>query len=348
MTGSRTLPSGGRATEASLPDGAPNRTSAMYVLAVCVAVAASSLVVSWLAGRWSVPRPMQELIRLLALIVLFGVVLRRVMRRWEIHARAAAERERDAARREQEAVEQIHRATQVQTSFLTAVSHELRTPLTSIVGHATTLADLTGKRDQSDLHLLATRLVASSRRLETLVLDLLDCDALLRNVGRARPRLCDIGDVIRQVTDRIDLDGRTLMLAGCPTAVHVDVAKLERTVALLVDNAVRHTPPDTLVVIQWRLENDELLLIIDDDGPGLPPDLLPLVFKPFTQGRHAATVASPGLGIGLALAAENVRLHGGRIVASANPTGGARITIRLPQPPTDVPTRRPLSTTTTR
>ncbi len=218
----------------------------------------------------------------------------------------------------------------MRSTFLNGVSHELRTPLSSIVGYGSTIhrhaVDLTTEQVEG----LAGRLVVNAERLERLVLDLLDTDALLRGVETVQVRRTDIGPLVRRAVSHTDPGDRTIDLDGPPLVAEVDGAKVERVIQLLLDNVVRHTSPTAGVMVRWGSRGTNLVLSVDDEGPGLAPDLSDRVFEPFVQGRPARDSARPGLGIGLTLVDQYVRLHHGRVVATNRPSGGAHIEVTLP------------------
>ena len=96
----------------------------------------------------------------------------------------------------------------------------------------------------------------------------------------------------------------------------------------LLQNAAKYTPPGTRVEISARVEGDCMLIVVDDDGPGLPFEDPERVFEKFQRGRNEDSIVGAGLGLAICRAA--ARLHGGDIRAAANSAGGARFELRLP------------------
>ncbi|MET8052628.1 ATP-binding protein [Streptosporangium sp. NPDC005286] len=86
------------------------------------------------------------------------------------------------------------------------------------------------------------------------------------------------------------------------------------------------------MLVQVRADTDQIAVIVSDDGPGIPADLLPHVFDRFTKG-DAARTRTDGSGLGLAIATENARLHGGTLTATNAPRGGTILTLSLPRNP---------------
>jgi signal transduction histidine kinase len=97
----------------------------------------------------------------------------------------------------------------------------------------------------------------------------------------------------------------------------------------LVVNATRHTPAGTTVWVGVRRQDGGVLLVVEDEGPGVPPELREQVFEPFRKGRNVADHA-PGSGIGLALVARFATLHGGRAWVEDRQGGGASFRVFLP------------------
>jgi PAS domain S-box-containing protein len=114
----------------------------------------------------------------------------------------------------------------------------------------------------------------------------------------------------------------------------VSHAMVERILENLLANAVRHTPPDTLVWVRVARQDQGVLIAVDDAGGGVPPELRAALFEPFRQGPEAPTHA-PGVGIGLTLVARFAELHGGRAWVEERPGGGSSFQVLLPDPPAE-------------
>lgn len=238
---------------------------------------------------------------------------------------------RRALRREREASERLRALSELKSSFLTTVSHELRTPLTSVVGYAVTLekrGDDLPAEVRSDA---VRRLATNARKLERLVLDLLDLDRLGR--GALKPELApaDVGKLVSRVVEESDLGGRPVEVEAEPVVAAVDARKVERIADYLLANTAKHTPPGTRVWVRVRPSGDGVLIAVDDEGPGVPEELKKAIFEPFRHGASDGT--SPGAGIGLSLVAELARAHGGRAWVGDRPGGGASFRVYLPGAP---------------
>ncbi|WP_020133805.1 sensor histidine kinase [Streptomyces sp. 351MFTsu5.1] len=217
--------------------------------------------------------------------------------------------------------------------FLADASHELRTPLASIAGYAELVNRGTGVVDP----VLAWRRVsAESARMTALVEDLL----LLARLDEGDPLRTARVDVAALVAEAV-WEARSadsshdwqLELPVEPSASATgDAPLLRRAVAALLSNARTHTPVGTRIVTSVEASHDHCLISVRDDGPGIPPPLLPTVFERFTRAdtsRSRADASAGGSGLGLSLALAVTEAHGGHIAVQSAP-GRTEFTIRLP------------------
>ena len=236
----------------------------------------------------------------------------------------------EAFRREREATQRLRALDDMKNTFLEAVSHDLRTPLTSILGSAITLEQASPSLAHEDSRDLVRRIAANARKLDRLLSDLLDVDRLQRGILTPQRRPTDVGTLVQQAVSESDLlKGHSLELDLEPVVVSIDAAKVERIVENLLANAARHTPPETRIWVGAKAQDGGVLIAVEDEGPGVPPDMREAVFEPFRQAPGAST-PSPGVGVGLSLVARFAELHGGRAWAEERPGGGASFKVFLP------------------
>ena len=210
------------------------------------------------------------------------------------------------------------------------MSHDLRTPLATILGNAVTLEhadelDLSAEERRS----MARTLAAKAQRLTALITDLLDMDRLTR--GALEPRLAPeelAGVIERAVRDAEQLAGRTVELHLVPAVVMVDRSMVERIVDNLLENAAKHTPGDVVIRVRSVPVGTGAEIVVEDDGPGIPPDQRDRLFRPFERGS-SSNEQSPGVGLGLSLVARFAELHGGRAWVDEAPGGGAAFHVIL-------------------
>jgi signal transduction histidine kinase len=220
----------------------------------------------------------------------------------------------------------------MKTTFLQAVSHDLRTPLTTVLGISLTLERRAAGLPSDDVADLLRRLSTSARKLDGLLADLLDLDRLARGTLSPRRQVVDVGGLTRRVVDDAGVAAEhTVVVEAPPVAIAVDAPKVERIVENLVVNAARHTAAGTTIWVCVQPQADGgVLLLVEDEGPGVPAELREQIFQPFRKGRNVADYA-PGSGIGLALVARFASLHGGRAWVEDRPGGGASFRVLLPQ-----------------
>lgn len=208
------------------------------------------------------------------------------------------------------------------------LAHELKTPLTSVRGLAQLLSgfDLSEERRRS----VAGMVARESARLAEMVETLLDLERIkLRDFQRSSS-LVDFPELARERTAFLASGGeREIRFSGEPgLAVQGDAALLVRVVDNLVGNALKFAPGEPVDVTAGRAGDESVCLTVRDRGPGIPPGEREEIFRRFARGGSAAAV--PGLGLGLALVAEIVRWHGGRIDVEAPGSGGSLFRVTLP------------------
>jgi signal transduction histidine kinase len=217
--------------------------------------------------------------------------------------------------------------------FLADASHELRTPLASIAGYAELMNRGT---DRIEPVLAWRRVSAESARMTGLVEDLL----LLARLDEGRPLQSREVDLAALVAEAVwdaraaagDHDWQLELSLDAPALVTGDEARLHQVVANLLANARMHTPGGTRVVASVESTDERRVIRVRDDGPGIPPAVLPTVFERFTRAdtsRSRADARSGGSGLGLAIAAAITGAHGGRIQVDSIP-GRTEFTIELP------------------
>jgi PAS domain S-box-containing protein len=212
--------------------------------------------------------------------------------------------------------------------MVSGVAHELNNPLTAILAFAQDL--LLQVQNPTDTEALTT-IVQQSQRCRAIVQDLLTF-ARTKREDRQSITAREIVDRVlpafqRQAESlRIRLD---ILVGDELPPVHANPAAMEQVLTNLLSNAFYATGPGGTVAVLARVDGDRLLLIVEDDGPGIPPDVLPRLFEPFF------TTKDPGKGTGLGLSVSHgiVEQHEGTLQAG-NRTGpaerGARFTVRLP------------------
>ncbi len=215
--------------------------------------------------------------------------------------------------------------------FAGNVSHELRSPLTTMVN---AVEVLTGRADQLDpegrevLELLADDV----HRFAQMVEDLLEISRFDAGVVRVRREPTNVGELVAMVADRCA--GRPVTEVG-PNAEEVvswvDRRRLERVVENLVHNAESHAGGVTRVLVTATA--DTVFVNVEDRGPGIPDGEQERIFERFSRAEAHRSGNPEGVGLGLALVFEHVRLHGGRVWAERNSPRGTRFVVEIPVQP---------------
>jgi two-component system sensor histidine kinase BaeS len=221
---------------------------------------------------------------------------------------------------------------QLRRSFMADVSHELRTPLSVLKGELEAIED--GVRTMTPATLAS--LQSEVATLSKLVSDLYDLS--LSDIGALSYRMADvdIGDVLHSTLGVFQqrLAERGLKVEtriDSPAVVNGDEGRLQQLFTNLLENCARYTQSDGTVRVACRNTNDDVLIEIEDSGPGVAADILPRIFQRFVRAEASRNRSHGGAGLGLAICANIVQAHGGTITASAAPLGGLLISIRLPR-----------------
>ena len=218
--------------------------------------------------------------------------------------------------------------------FVADASHELRTPLASIRGYA----ELTRRgREQvgPDTRHALGRIESEAGRMSLLVEDLL----LLARLDAGRPLQFEQTDLVPLVVDTIS-DARAagqdhnwrLDLPDEPALVSADAARLQQVLVKLLGNARTHTPPGTTVTARVQRRGTWLCVDVEDNGQGIPAELLPHVFERFARGDSARSRATGSTGLGLAIVQAVATAHSGAVTVDSVP-GRTVFTVHLPALP---------------
>jgi len=237
--------------------------------------------------------------------------------------------QRTVAMHEHDVSEQLRDLNELKNTLLHAVSHDLKGPLAGIIGAMSTLRrgnelQLTGDEVES----LYQMIEQSGRKMNRLIDDMLDLERLDRGQVQPEREPTDVGEMVRRVArEAPGMDTHPVRIDGEQLLANIDPAKVERIVENLLVNAARHTPGGTPVHVSVAQSEDGIMLVIEDEGPGVPEELKSTLFDPFRQGP---TAAGRGVGIGLSLVRSFAELHGGSAEIEDRDGGGARFVVMLP------------------
>jgi PAS domain S-box-containing protein len=249
-------------------------------------------------------------------------------------------RARDALRRANEErerlVAELQAASRTKDEFLAMLGHELRNPLAPIVATLDVMRLRAGGVESREVAVIRRQ----SEHLVRLVDDLLDVGRIVSGKVELKDERVAIAQVLAEAAH---MAAPLIEQRGHTFEMHVerdglfcrgDAVRLAQCVSNLLTNAARYTPPDGRIVLSALREDDTVVIRVTDNGQGMAAEELPRVFELFMQGERS----DGGLGIGLALVRNLMRLHGGSVTAvSAGPGCGSEFTLRLPAAGADAP-----------
>jgi signal transduction histidine kinase len=279
-------------------------------------------------SRQAVTEPVERLIFVLGLTGLGALVL-------------AAAGGRFMSRR---AMRPVQEAFGRQRTFIADASHELKTPLTLIRADAEVLSrGIDDPNKTSDNRELVDDLLGETDRMSAVLSDLLllaRLDAQKVSVSREP---FDLALVISETSERFaaraSAERKNLQVHHSgKLPARGDASRTDQSLAALLDNALRFTPPGGTITVEGRITNKQVEVTVTDTGPGIAPESIDLIFERFYRAdtHSAARSRGPyggGTGLGLAIARDLVRAQGGELSAENVEGGGARFTLSLPNGP---------------
>ncbi|GHT86210.1 phosphate regulon sensor histidine kinase PhoR [Betaproteobacteria bacterium] len=240
-------------------------------------------------------------------------------------------------------ITQLEQAEAIRRDFVSNVSHEIRTPLTVLMGFVETMQTLELSEEERQEYL--QRMASQAVRMHNLVDDLL---TISRLDGRPPPDLSEwmsIKKLLQQCeTDAYALSALTLGENAPHHIIFPDAAvqaqageiagaavELQSALFNLISNAVRYTPPDGDIVIDWcKLENGNARFSVQDSGPGIAPEHIPRLTERFYRVDNDRSRRSGGTGLGLAIVSRVLRRHGATLHIDSKPGHGACFAIEFP------------------
>lgn len=243
--------------------------------------------------------------------------------------------------RKAEEIENLNRelqyANQAKDEFLAMVSHELRTPLNSMIGWMQMIrGGLLHESEYQDAYQTIERNAYDQLQL---IEDLIDISRIVSGKMQIHAEVIDVNRVLQNAISSVKpaLQSKGIQLNNNltqPVMVYADPDRLQQVFWNLLNNAVKFTPKQGRIDLEFAQEDSNVRISIQDSGQGIEPDLLPFIFDRFRQGDNSVARKHLGLGLGLAICRHLIELHGGRIRAhSTGKNQGARFEIELPVAP---------------
>ena len=243
----------------------------------------------------------------------------------------AMENAQNAMEKEKNAV--IAKNEQLRADLLRAISHDLRTPLCSISGNADMLLSNCALLDEATKHQIYTDIYDDSEWLIGVVENLLSITRL--NDGRLKFKFSDqlldevIAEALRHISRKHD-DYR--IVSDCEELVlaRMDVRLIIQVLVNLIDNAIKYTPPGTVICIQGTKTDGKAQISVKDNGPGIPDEMKPHIFQMFYTGKTTVADSHRSLGLGLALCHSIIEAHDGTLILTDHDPHGCNFTFTLP------------------
>ena len=243
----------------------------------------------------------------------------------------AMENAQNAMEKEKNAV--IAKNEQLRADLLRAISHDLRTPLCSISGNADMLLSNSGRLDEATKHQIYTDIYDDAEWLIGVVENLLSITRL--NDGRLKFKFSDqlldevIAESLRHISRKHDdykivSDCEELVLA------RMDVRLIIQVLVNLIDNAIKYTPPGSVICIQGTKTDGKAQISVKDNGPGIPEEMKPHIFQMFYTGKTTVADSHRSLGLGLALCHSIIEAHDGTLILTDHDPHGCNFTFTLP------------------
>jgi two-component system OmpR family sensor kinase len=212
--------------------------------------------------------------------------------------------------------------------FVATAAHELRTPLTVVSGLASTLRQFRGEMSDDNVDRALDSILRQSRRMNALIENLLDLAQLQAGHVPPRARLA-LAELVGDALELAPPPGSTtvrLLESEPGLVVSGDRMSLVRLLVNLLANAYHYGGPE--IVIEMGKDASHAVVVVADDGDGVPPELVPTLFEPFTRGANVGTVV--GSGLGLALSHRLAASVGSQLSYGPAEPRGARFVVRVP------------------
>ncbi len=209
--------------------------------------------------------------------------------------------------------------------FVSDASHELRTPLTVIRGYSEILQKPNLDKEQQSR--AVSRIETESLRMEKLVKDLLTLTKADESTNQ-KYKLVDLSKLISEYFDDLKVQNpkrEVINLITKPLPFFADEDSIRQLFSNIVQNILRHTPSDSKVEISSIEKNEEIEIVIDDSGPGIPEDLRNQVFERFSRIDESRSRETGGFGLGMSIIKSIVEKHKGKIILEDSKFGGLRI-----------------------
>lgn len=213
--------------------------------------------------------------------------------------------------------------------LMAVLSHDLRNLLTPLRNRIDLISQRAGRENRRRDLREATEAILAIERLQQLVSNLLDTERLEHGLFTMRPARLDLVRLTRETAGSLNGTTEIRVRASGEVTVLADPSRLRQALENVITNGVQHSPagePVTVTVKAERRAGKEWAVVtVADEGPGIPPDRIPFLFKRYQPGN-----GSVGLGLGLFLAQEIAKAHGGTLTVDSIPGDGTKFRLAFP------------------
>jgi signal transduction histidine kinase len=227
----------------------------------------------------------------------------------------------------------IKDAEQLKDDFLSLVSHELRTPLTTIHGGAHLLLYDQEQLDAETQQMLLADLFGESRRLATLIENMVQLGQIRAGRFQLETEPVHVAKLVEgaiRAVQEAAPDRRFAVEVEPDLLAAGDPGRLEQVLRNLLTNAVKYSPPGSLIEVGATAADDEVMIAVRDQGAGIAEEDLGRIFERFERGAQGRSGTASGMGLGLYLAKQIVEAQGGRIWVEQPVDGGTRVRLTMP------------------
>lgn len=236
--------------------------------------------------------------------------------------------------REKEAAALLAQKEQLRANLLRAISHDLRTPLTSISGNASNLLSNYEQLDKETVFQMFTDIYDDSQWLISLVENLLSVtriDEGRLNFHKTTELMEEvIEEALRHISRKRTEHEITTEFRNEMLLVSIDAKLILQVLINIIDNAIKYTPPGSLIKLVVQKKENMAVVSVADNGPGIPDEIKPRVFEMFFTGNSKIIDSRRSLGLGLALCKSIINIHGGELTLEDNCPQGCIFTFTLP------------------
>ncbi|QTA37830.1 GHKL domain-containing protein [Thermosipho ferrireducens] len=233
-------------------------------------------------------------------------------------------------------LEKLKQLDRMKTEFVANVSHELRTPLAAIKAYTETLLNMEVD-PESNKEFLGT-IMEQSEKLEMLLNDLLDftlVESGTMELEFSEFEICKLVDSVVKKLIKLSEKLGVKVLVNCDSfEVKADKKRIFQVIYNLLDNAIKFSDKqkdERIAKIAVKKSEDDLVIIVEDNGIGISPEDKEKIFEKFYRGDRSLTYEASGTGLGLTIAREIIRLHGGTIEVESQKGEGSKFIVRIPQ-----------------